>query len=66
MMIKTIQRFCAFSYLFNSNSPTWNPGRAEFFNEFEIIEIDHFEGQSEINLSSRMDSWELYARPPSF
>jgi hypothetical protein len=38
----------------------------EFFNEFEIIEIDHFEGQSEINLSSRMDSWELYARPPSF
>jgi ubiquinone/menaquinone biosynthesis C-methylase UbiE len=38
----------------------------EFFNEFEIIKLDHFEGQSEINLSNRMASWELYARRPSF
>jgi len=38
----------------------------EFFNEFEIIKLDHFEGQSEINLSNRMAFWELYARRPSF
>ena len=24
----------------------------------EVIKLDHFEGQSEINLSSRMASWE--------
>jgi hypothetical protein len=39
MMIKTIQRFCAFSYLFNSNSPTWNPGRAYFIIKLILISL---------------------------
>jgi len=33
----------------------------EFFSKYEIIKLNHFEGQSEINPSSRMASWELYA-----
>ncbi len=34
----------------------------EFFNKYEIIKLNHFEGQSEINPSGRMASWELYAK----
>jgi SAM-dependent methyltransferase len=38
----------------------------ELFSKNEIIKLNHFEGQSEINPSSRMASWELYARRPPF